>query len=610
METVKRIFDLLNKFTGESLPDRNVFGYRRNGIWLNISLHEYISKAGRITEALIAFGLRPGDRVATITRNIPEWNFLDIGIMQAGCVHVPVYPSLSYENYRYIFNDADVKLIITGCRDAYERIETAVDGTPWSQCAYAIEQLAGVPSWDAFLDKYAPLELLDFSHAAWPEVDESDLATLIYTSGTTGQPKGVMLSHRNIVTNFLAVSSVLKGHGVNRALSFLPLCHIYERTLNYVYQYLGIQVFYAENFDRVRDYLCEVKPEMFCAVPRVIEKAYSTLLRKGKNLPFFRKAVFFKALNLALKYDKDLAEKRSYRLQMLLADRLVFCKWREAFGGNIKYIVSGGAPLNEKLARIFWAAGMKIIEGYGLTETSPVIATGTLEPGGVKFGTVGPVLPGVEIKLSVDGEVLCKGPGVMMGYFNKPGLTSAAFDNEGWFKTGDVGEIIDGKYLKISDRKKEIFKTSSGKYVAPQVIEKRMKESPFIESMLVVGEYRNYVSALIVPNFDYLRSWCRAKEIEYRGNEEMVKHDRVIGRIQREINTLNAELDRSSQIKRFRLLGREWTVETGELSYTLKVRRTHLQQKFAGIIESMYQGCVEYHPGSKKKIKKKKNRHN
>ena len=605
MAYVSRIFDLLQLYREEYSAKAIVFSNKKQGKWQQLSAPDYVSISEKIACSLLSMELKPGDRVATIMSNMPEWNCLDMGIMLAGCVHVPVYPSLSVENYRFIFRDASVKLIIVGCKDAYVRISKALDGIDYIGEIVSIEQIKGTCSWEDFINRGSNQP--DFNKLAGLQehITPESLATIIYTSGTTGNPKGVMLSHKNIVSNFTTVSGILSEMEVTKALSFLPLCHVYERMLNYMYQYLGISVYYAEHIDRIRDNLKEVKPEMFCAVPRVIEKSYAAILRKGKNLNGLTKMVFFWALKLGLKYTIEKSQRPITRLKLKIADYLVYRKWRMAFGNNISFIVSGGAPLNPKLIAVFWAAGMKIIEGYGLTETSPVIATGNFEPGGVKFGTVGPVIPGVEVGFTADGEILCRGPNVMMGYYNRPEKTAEVIDADGWFHTGDVGELVDGKYLRITDRKKEIFKTSGGKYIAPQIVENKLKESSFIENVLVVGENRHFPAALIVPNFEYLKSWCHAKEIDFTHGTDMIRKEVILSRIQRDIAELNQSLDRTSQVKKFTLLDREWTVQTGELSFTMKVRRTYLADKFASVINAMYNDSPEVHHRRKEKKKKK-----
>ncbi|MFH1121415.1 MAG: long-chain fatty acid--CoA ligase [Bacteroidota bacterium] len=607
MSNVHRIFDLLQLYRNEFSEKECVFGFKHQGQWQCLSARSYVALSDKISCSILSSGLNPGDRVATIMNNVPEWNCLDMGILQAACVHVPVYPSLSPDNYRFIFNDAGVKLIVVGCRDAYDRIRPVIEDMHYEGIIVSLEQIEGLENWTDFLNRGIDLPFSDTLAGLKEQISPGALATIIYTSGTTGYPKGVMLSHSNLVSNFTTVSLILREIVVKKALSFLPLCHVYERMLNYMYQYLGISVYYAEHIDRIRDNLKEVKPEMFCSVPRVIEKSYAAILRKGKNLSGLRKAVFIWALKLGFEYEFEKSEKLFYFIKLKIADFLVYRKWRLAFGNNIQFIVSGGAPLNSKLARVFWAAGMKIIEGYGLTETSPVIATGNFEPGGLSFGTVGPVIPGVEVRFTQEGEIICRGPNVMMGYYNRPEKTAEVIDADGWFHTGDVGELVDGKYLKITDRKKEIFKTSGGKYIAPQVVENKLKESPFIENMLVIGEHRNYPTALIVPNFDYLRSWCMNKGIDYTTDSEMIKKEVIINRIQHDIIKLNQSLDHPSQIRRFTLMEKEWTVQSGELSFTMKVRRTHLQDIYAQVISGMYHENIEIHhrPHEKKKKKRK-----
>lgn len=601
MATLSRIFDLLQLYRNEYAGKQDVFAYKKEGNWIPVSANEYVKNADMVSHGLLAIGLKPGDKVATIMGNRPEWNFLDMGILQIGCVHVPVYPTISAENYRYIFQDAEIKVLFIGCYDAFSRVKTILHQLPSLQAFYILEKTKGVKHWSDLLDKGRKSQNTEKLSILKNSIEPSSLATLIYTSGTTGKPKGVMLSHSNMVSNFLSVTEILKRKPVSRALSFLPLCHVYERMLNYMYQNMGISVYYAEHMDRIRENMKEISPDMFCAVPRVLEKSYATIIRKGRNLKGLARIVFFWALQLGHNYDFDIAGKWSYKIKLRIADALVFRKWREAFGNRLGIIVSGGAPLHPRLAKVFWAAGIQVIEGYGLTETSPVIAVGTFEPKGVKFGTVGKILPGVKVILAPDGEILVKGPNVMMGYLNRPDRNDEVFDKDGWFHTGDIGEIIEGEYLRITDRKKEIFKTSLGKYIAPQVIENRMKESPFIESVMVIGENRNYPSALIVPNFEYLKSWCNAKEIDYTTNSEMVTLKVVQDRILREVNFINASLDHTSQIRKFIIMGKVWAVQSGELSPTLKVRRKYMHEKYAALIAGMYETDVDQGPSGKRK---------
>ena len=411
---------------------------------------------------------------------------------------------------------------------------------------------------------------------------------MIYTSGTTGFPKGAMLTHKNVISNYQWCATIPNYERDDRVLSFLPLCHIYERMLNYLFQSFGMSIYYAESIDKVGANIKEVKPHTFCAVPRVLEKTYDKIVNTGRGLKGIKRFLFFWALGLGKHYELHGVNGPWYEFKLKIADMLVFRKWRQALGNNIKLIVSGGAPLQPRIARVFWAAGIKIMEGYGLTETSPVIAVTNLEPDGFKFGTCGPVLPGVEVKLAGDGEIMTRGACIMKGYFNQPEETKAVIDEDGWFHTGDIGYFVDGRYLKITDRKKEIFKTSGGKYVAPQVIENKFKESSFIENLMVVGENRHHCIALILPNFDYLESWCRIKGHPFKSKEEAILDEIIINRIQKEVNEFNASLDKVEQIRKFAILADEWTVENGEFSPTLKLRRKYLLDKYSSLIEELY----------------------
>ena len=399
-----------------------------------------------------------------------------------------------------------------------------------------------------------------------------------------------MLSHANLVSNFTALSGILSQQPAQRAVSVLPLCHIYERILNYTYQNSGTQVWYIDGFENLREGLAEAQPAIFCAVPRIMEKLFDAIMHKGRNLSGLSKLIFFRAIAVGQQYEPGCETSLIYKLQLVLLRKLVFSKWHEALGGKLVSIVSGGATLNPRIARILWAAGFKIMEGYGLTETSPVIAVSKFLEGGVKIGTVGPVLPGVEIKFAEDGEILVRGPNLMLGYYNRPDRTAEVIDKEGWLHTGDIGRMIDNKFLQITDRKKEIFKTSGGKYIAPQVLENRFKESAFIEHILVVGENRKHPAAIIVPAFDYLRNWCRVKEIPYSSDEEVIRNAGIINRIENEIHEINQHFGRHEQIKKWEFISDKWTYDSGELSPTLKLRRRFLNKKYAALIEEMYGG--------------------
>jgi len=588
MGEISRLFDLLELYRGPYASKEVVFATKNKGRWESISAGDYCEAVDRVSTALLALGVGKGVKVASVLKNCPEWNFLDMGLMQIGAVQVPIYPTICNEHFSYIFEHADVEYIFiydNTISDCIAKILPEIEGI---KEVFSIKKIEGFKHWDEFLAMGNAHPDKDKIRAISRQIQPQDLATIIYTSGTTGTGKGVMLSHRNFVSNFMAAQPILAPKGVKTALSFLPLCHVYERMLNYVYQYLGISIYYAESMENLAETMREVKPEMLCAVPRMLEKIYDRIVVRGRKLPQPNRAVFFWALRLAFRFQLYGAKGKSYELRRKIADLLVYRKWRKVLGGRLRYIVSGGASLRPRLARVFWAAGIQVVEGYGLTETSPVIAVGTYEPGGMKFGTVGPPLEGVEVKIGEDGEILCRGPNVMLGYYKNQELTREAIDQDGWFHTGDIGTLDEGKYVKITDRKKEIFKTSGGKYIAPQVIENRFKESEFIEHMIVVGENRHFPAALIVPAFEHLKSWCAVKSLPYTNQEEVVKLPQVVERIANEVEKHNYFLGRTEQIKKFRLVGNEWTIESGELSPTLKLRRKFIQQKYGRLIQEIY----------------------
>jgi long-chain acyl-CoA synthetase len=588
MGSVTRIFDLLELYRGRYASREIVFAGKEGETWQIYTAADYCRISDQVSSALLTLGISKGTKVATITHNCPEWNFLDIGLMQIGAVQVPIYPTICNDHFAYIFGHADIEYVFLYDAGIYGRVKDVISKFPRIRRVFSIKQVDGVKHWKEFLElgqeKTDAVKIRSISSQIQPD----DLATIIYTSGTTGTGKGVMLSHRNFVSNFLAAQSILAPKGVQVSLSFLPLCHVYERMLNYVYQYLGISVYYADSIENLAETLREVRPEMICAVPRMLEKIFDRIVVRGRGLKQPRRSLFFWAFNLAVRYQLYGAKGTSYELRRKIADMLVYRKWRLALGGRLRYVVSGGASLRPRIAKFFWAAGIQVVEGYGLTETSPVIAVGTFEPGGLKFGTVGPPLDGVEVKIAEDGEILCRGPNVMLGYYKDEALTREAIDDDGWFHTGDIGTLDEGKYVKITDRKKEIFKTSGGKYIAPQVIENRFKESEFIENIIVIGENRHFPAALIVPAFEHLKSWCEVKGIVYGDNSQIVTNQLVIDRIGREVERSNFFLGKTEQIKKFRLIGHEWGVETGELSPTLKLRRRFIQNKYKRMVHDIY----------------------
>ena len=583
---LKRAFDFLY-YQQQKYPKTDALAGKENGQWIKYSTQDVIDIANRISIGLLKLGIKKDDKVAIISANRPEWNFADFGIQQIGAISVPMYPTITVEDYRYIFNDADVKVVFVSDRALYDKVKQATEGMD-IYAIYTFDKIDGIAHWTELenMGKNEDVGQLDDHRAA---VKESDLLTLIYTSGTTGRPKGVMLTHKNVVSNTLSVSKTFTHvpDGASKALSFLPLCHIYERTGSYVYIYKGTSIYYAENMDTIAANLQEVQPDTFNTVPRLLEKVYDKIVSKGLELTGIKRKLFFWALDLGLKYDPAKDMGFSYHIQLSIARKLIFSKWQAALGGHIKSIQSGAAALQPRLARVFWAAGIPICEGYGLTETSPVISSTPAIASEVRIGCVGKIIEGVQVKIADDGEILCKGDNVMLGYYKQPELTAQVL-KDGWFHTGDVGELVEGKYLKITDRKKEMFKTSGGKYIAPQVMENKFKESLLIEQIIVVGEGRNFPSALIVPSFENLRSWCQAMEIPYSSDADMVQHPRVIAKFEEEIENYNANFGQWEKVKKFRLLPKAWGIETGELTPTLKLKRKIIHQKYADYIEEMY----------------------
>lgn len=585
---VTRIFDLLPHYASKFLPKEDVLAFKENGEWKKYSLAQYTEAANNISYGLMSLGVKAGDRIATIMNNRPEWNFLDMGIMQIGAIHVPIYPTISESDYLTILNHAGVNYIFIAGEELYRKIEHILPNIPSVKEVFSIKPL----------NSYKQLADLISLGISQPQPDKlaeikasihtNDLVTLIYTSGTTGTPKGVMLSHQNIISNFIGVSYIPKFGEEGKALSFLPLCHIYERMLNYLYQYLGISVYYAESLATITENIREIKPDMMCCVPRLLEKIYEKILATGRKQKGIKRLVFFWALNLALRFEPGGKNGWYYMLKLRLADKLVLSKWREALGGNFKIIVSGGAAIQPRLLRVFWAAGLPVFEGYGLTETSPVIATTSNEKYGLKVGTVGFPLKGLLVKIADDGEILCKGPNIMLGYYKEPKLTQEVIDEDGYFHTGDIGHIEPQGQLRITGRKKEIFKTSLGKYIAPDLIENKFKESPFIDNLMVVGENQKFAGALIVPDFNHLRSWCTIKEIEYTNDQEMIALPRIKKRYLKEVLKCNKRLGATEQIKKFELLDAEWTVAGGELSPTLKLKRKFICKKYRDVANRLF----------------------
>jgi len=583
---ISRIFDIPYHYHSK-FPKENALAAKVNGSWVLYSTSDFIRNANAVSCGLMKMGLKKGDKVAIISNNRPEWNFADIGMQQIGVVVVPIYTTLSESEIAFILNDCQASAIFVSDAALLKKIMRVKDNVPSLKDVFTFELIEGAKHWKELLSNPNEEELARLDGIK-KSIESSDLATLLYTSGTTGTPKGVMLAHSNIVSNVLASEKLCPVDSRHKALSFLPLCHSYERMLTYLYMYIGVSIYYAETMDTIADNLKEVNPELFSTVPRLLEKTYDKITKKGADLAGIKKFLFFWALDLGLKFEMHGKNGFFYEVQLKLANKLIFSKWREALGGNIRVIVSGGAALQPRLARVFWAANIHVLEGYGLTETSPVISVNNLEPNGAMFGTVGTVIKDVEVSIAPDGEILCKGPNVMMGYYKRPDLTDEAIDKDGWFHTGDIGVMIDNRYLKITDRKKEIFKTSGGKFIAPQALENKFKESPFIEQLMVVGENKNFAAALVVPSFAHLRSWCELKGIQDGSNEELIKNPEVISRLEREVKEFNNNFGKTEQLKKIKLLSKEWTTESGDLTATLKLKRKIIAERNASLIDEIY----------------------
>lgn len=584
---ITRIFDILpyqeKKFNLDVCLANKI-----NGQWKTYSTKEVIKIVNSLSRGLSAMGIVKDDKLAIISPNRPEWNLIDLAMQQLGAISVPMYPTITEKDYNYIFKDAGVKLVFVSDKALYEKVNNSLEGVSGIEKIYTFDQNEGIPHWlevQKLGDQHPEIDLEGPKSAVSPE----DLLTLIYTSGTTGNPKGVMLTHHNILTNAQAVSSIFPDFPQPlKVLSFLPLSHIFERTSSYFYLMRGMSIYYAESMETIGDNLREVQPDMFTTVPRLLEKVYDKIMAKGYELSGIKKQLFFWAVNLGLRYDPTKDQGGWYNWQLKMANKIIFSKWREALGNNVKLVVSGGAALQPRLATIFNAAQVAVREAYGLTETSPGVSFNQYEIENMRIGTVGPALQGIEIKIANDGEVLVKGPNIMKGYYKQPALTAEVIDQDGWFHTGDIGEWVDGRFLKITDRKKEMFKTSGGKYIAPQVIENKFKESPLIEQVMVVGEGEKFPAALVVPNFDSLKDWCAKKEIPYSSNAEMIHNERVLTKLEKEKERLNEDFAQFEKIKKIKLIPRLWTVEEGELTAKLSLRRKIIEQHFANEIASLY----------------------
>lgn len=559
-----------------------------DGEWKTISSQEYVEMAEHFSLGLMELGVTAGDKIGLITHNNRyEWNVSDIGILQLGAVDVPVYPTISDDDTAYIFNDAEVTFCFVSNDELYQKVMRIKDRIPSLKAVYTFLPVDGAPNWEEVLESGRKSARSAELQKAMDAVNEEDLATLIYTSGTTGKPKGVMLSHKNIASNATDCRDRFPVSSGSWALSFLPICHIFERMLSYLYSWKGIPIYFGQSLETVGDDIREVKPHIFTAVPRLLEKVFDKIMAKGSDLTGVKKSLFFWAVGLAEEFELS-GKSFGYSMKLSLARKLIFSKWHEALGGNVRAIASGSAALNPKLTRIFLAAGINIQEGYGLTETSPVISVNGRPLEDKLIGGVGRPIKNVMVRIADDGEITVKGPNVMMGYYKQPELTAEVLSSEGWFKTGDIGEINDQGHLRITDRKKEIFKTSGGKYVAPQIMENTFKESRFIEQIMVIGESEKHPAALVQPEWEYVRDWCAKKGVEFGSEDQVVKDQRLIDRISEEIDKANKQFSQWEQVKKFELTPESWTIDAGHLTPTLKLKRKNITKSYADLYERIY----------------------
>ena len=589
MTEITRLFDFpYYQLEHYNIPDALVTKY--NGVWVKTSTEEYIAKANAVSRALLRMGIQKNDKIALIsTNNRTEWNIMDIGILQTGAQTVPIYPTISETDYEYILNHSGAIYCFVSDIEVLQKINLIKSNLPNLKEVFSFDEIEGCKNWNHLLALGANQSNQDVVEDRKNSIKTEDLATIIYTSGTTGKPKGVMLSHKNIVSNVIDSSPRIPFEkGKSRAMSFLPVCHIFERMILYLYQYYGVSIYFGESIDKIGDNIREVRPTVMSCVPRLIEKVYNSIYSKGLELTGIKRKLFFWAVNLGLRYKPYGANGFWYELQLKIARKLIFSKWRQGLGGNLDLLVSGSAALQPRLARVFAAAEMPVVEGYGLTETSPVISVNDMRNFGFKVGTVGKLIDNVEVKIAEDGEILCKGPNVMIGYYKDEELTKQVLA-DGYFHTGDIGEIDSEGFLKITDRKKEMFKTSGGKYISPQLLENAMKQSRFIEQIMVIGDGQKMPAAFIQPNFEFVREWEKLHKIPVdKTNEELVSNPKVIERIQEEIDILNKKFGNWEQIKRFELTPDVWSISGGHLTPTLKLKRKIIMEKYSDLYQKIY----------------------
>ncbi len=589
--TIKRTFDLLSRF--KEFPDtigKMTISDKRNGKWLPHNTDEYIENANNLSYGFLALGLNKGDKIATITNNRSEWNFVDMGMSQIGVSHVPIHPTFNNEGFRQILEHSDCKLVFVSDANLFKMISSIISNIPAIKHIYTFDEVSNAKNWKEILElgKKASVYYKDEVERLKSEITENDINTIIYTSGTTGVSKGVMLSHKNLISNAITAAKLQHLDYGNKVLSFLPLSHVFELMTGYQYQYKGISVYYAQSITSISADIKELQVDGFITVPRLLESIYMKILSTAHEMKGIKRIIINWAINLAFEFKPYNENTWFYNLKHKIADKLVYKKWRDALSHNLKFIGCGGASLQPKLAKLFWAAGLPVFEGYGLTETSPIITVNYYQPDFVRLGTVGKVIENVKVRIADDGEILVKGPNVMVGYYKNQELTDEVIDKDGWFHTGDIGTFDQDGFLRITDRKKEIFKMSNGKYIAPQMIETKLKESFFIEQTMVIGENEKYASALISPNFSSLKDWCAKHKIPYKDFNELIDFPKVKQLFQSEIERFNKSVAKWEQIKKFKLVVDKWSSQTGELSPTLKLRRKEIIKKYHYIVEEIY----------------------
>ncbi len=589
MVSITRLFDF-PYYQQENFNISDALVTKQGGKWIKTSTEEYIVKANAISRALLQMGVQKNDKIAIISsNNRTEWNIVDIGALQTGAQTIPIYPTISEEDYEYILNHSESMYCFVSDEEVLRKVNAIKSKVPTLKQVFSFNPIEGCKHWSELLELGQDESNQNEVENRKNQVTSDDLATIIYTSGTTGRPKGVMLSHRNIVSNVInSAPRIPFEKGKSRALSFLPVCHIFERMILYLYQYYGVSIYFGESIDKISDNIKEVKPNVMSAVPRLLEKVYDSIYAKGTQLTGIKKKLFFWAIDLGLRYEPYGANGAWYEFQLKIARKLIFSKWKEGLGGNLDLMVSGSAALQTRLARVFAAAEIPVMEGYGLTETSPVISVNDMRNYGFRVGTVGKVIDGVTVKIAEDGEILCKGPNIMMGYFKDEKLTSEVM-TDNYFHTGDIGEFDSDGFLRITDRKKEMFKTSGGKYIAPQLIENTMKQSRFIEQIMVIGDGQKMPAAFIQPNFDFIKEWAKIHKIAIgTTNEEIVANLKVIERIQEEVDKLNEKFGNWEKIKRFELTPDVWSIEAGHLTPTLKLKRKIVMEKYLDLFHKIY----------------------